>query len=118
MTRFTSASGLSILFTATITGTFAALACCIASIVCGITPSSAATTTVVNGQEGYKDFPLSQMRKVIAQRLSESKFTAPHFYLRMTVTMDKAIEARNAVNEVAPVKISFNDFIIKFIVFF
>ncbi|OSZ78770.1 pyruvate dehydrogenase complex dihydrolipoamide acetyltransferase [Chitinophagaceae bacterium IBVUCB1] len=65
------------------------------------------------GQEGHTDKPLSQMRKVIAQRLSDSKFTAPHFYLRMTVTMDKAIEARKAINDVSPVKVSFNDLIIK-----
>jgi len=75
--------------------------------------ATAASAPIVLGEEGYKDYPLSQMRKVIAQRLSDSKFTAPHFYLRMTVTMDKAIDARKAVNEVAPVKISFNDFIIK-----
>lgn len=65
------------------------------------------------GQEGHTDIPVSQMRKVIAQRLSDSKFTAPHFYLRMTVTMDKAIEARKAINEVSPEKVSFNDLIIK-----
>jgi pyruvate dehydrogenase E2 component (dihydrolipoamide acetyltransferase) len=65
------------------------------------------------GQEGYTDQPLSQMRKIIAQRLAESKFSAPHFYLRMTVTMDKAMEARTAINEVSPVKVSFNDLIIK-----
>jgi pyruvate dehydrogenase E2 component (dihydrolipoamide acetyltransferase) len=57
--------------------------------------------------------PLSQMRKVIAQRLAESKFSAPHFYLRMIVTMDKAVDARKAINEVSPVKVSFNDLIIK-----
>lgn len=68
---------------------------------------------VTAGQEAYQDISLSQMRKVIAQRLAESKFSAPHFYLRMTITMDNAIEARKAINEVAPVKISFNDFIIK-----
>lgn len=73
----------------------------------------AATPPVALGKEGYTDQPLSQMRKVIAQRLSESKFTAPHFYLRMTVTMDKAIEARKAINEVSPVKVSFNDLIVK-----
>ncbi|XZF16089.1 pyruvate dehydrogenase complex dihydrolipoamide acetyltransferase [Chitinophagaceae bacterium MMS25-I14] len=67
----------------------------------------------VIGQEGYTDHPLSQMRKVIARRLAESKFSAPHFYLRMTVTMDKAIEARKAINEVAAAKVSFNDLIIK-----
>lgn len=65
------------------------------------------------GQEGYTDQPLSQMRRVIAQRLSESKFSAPHFYLKMTVTMDQAMEARKAINEVSPVKVSFNDLIIK-----
>ncbi len=63
--------------------------------------------------EGYTDQPLSQMRKVIAQRLGESKFSAPHFYLRMTVKMDNAIAARKAMNDVSPVKISFNDYIIK-----
>ncbi len=65
------------------------------------------------GQEGHKDTPVSQMRSAIARRLGESKFSAPHFYLRMTVTMDKAIEARKAINDVSPVKVSFNDLIIK-----
>lgn len=67
----------------------------------------------VAGQEGYTDTPVSQMRRVIAQRLAESKFTAPHFYLRMTVTMDEAIKARKAINDISPVKVSFNDLIIK-----
>ncbi|MFM6943948.1 MAG: 2-oxo acid dehydrogenase subunit E2, partial [Bacteroidota bacterium] len=67
----------------------------------------------VGMQESYIDTPNSQMRKVIAQRLSESKNTAPHFYLKMSVVMDKAMEARTAVNAVAPVKVSFNDLIIK-----
>ena len=53
------------------------------------------------------------MRKVIAKRLAESKFTAPHFYLTMEINMDKAMEARKSMNEVAPVKISFNDMVIK-----
>jgi pyruvate dehydrogenase E2 component (dihydrolipoamide acetyltransferase) len=65
------------------------------------------------GQEAHTDIPNSQMRSIIAKRLAESKFSAPHFYLRMTVTMDKAIEARKAINEVSPVKVSFNDLIIK-----
>jgi pyruvate dehydrogenase E2 component (dihydrolipoamide acetyltransferase) len=65
------------------------------------------------GQEGHTDTPLSQMRRIIAQRLGESKFSAPHFYLRMTITMDKAMESRKAMNDVSPVKISFNDLIIK-----
>ncbi|MCD6013118.1 MAG: pyruvate dehydrogenase complex dihydrolipoamide acetyltransferase [Flavipsychrobacter sp.] len=65
------------------------------------------------GQEGHTDTPISQMRRIIAQRLGESKFSAPHFYLRMTMAMDKAIEARKAINEVSPVKVSFNDLVIK-----
>ena len=67
----------------------------------------------VAGQEGHTDTPLSQMRKIIAKRLSDSMFNAPHFYLRMTITMDKAMEARKAMNEVSEAKISFNDLIIK-----
>ncbi len=65
------------------------------------------------GQESYEDMPLSQMRKTIARRLSESKFSAPEFYLTMEITMDKAIKAREAMNEISPVKISFNDMVIK-----
>ena len=65
------------------------------------------------GEEGYIDTSLSQMRRIIAQRLSESKFGAPHFYLRMTVTMDKAMDARKAINNVSPEKVSFNDLVIK-----
>lgn len=67
----------------------------------------------VVGEERYEDMPLSQMRKTIAKRLSESKFTAPHFYLTMEINMDKAIEARKSMNEISPVKISFNDMVIK-----
>ncbi len=74
---------------------------------------AAATAPVVSGQEGYSDTPVSQMRKVIAQRLSESKFTAPHFYLKISVNMDNAMEARKAINVVSPNKVSFNDMIIK-----
>jgi len=65
------------------------------------------------GVEGHTDTPLTQMRKIIAKKLSDSMFTAPHFYLRMTITMDKAIEARKAINEISPVKVSFNDLVIK-----
>jgi len=65
------------------------------------------------GQEGYNDVPLTQMRKVIARRLGESKFSAPHFYLTMEINMDNAMTSRVAMNEVSPVKISFNDMIIK-----
>ncbi len=65
------------------------------------------------GVEKYTEVPVSQMRKVIAQRLGESKFSAPHFYLTMDIDMDDAIAARKSINAIAPVKISFNDIIIK-----
>ena len=61
----------------------------------------------------YGDKPLSQMRKVIAKRLSQSKFTAPHFYLTMEIDMDNAIAARKALNEDVEIRISFNDMIVK-----
>jgi pyruvate dehydrogenase E2 component (dihydrolipoamide acetyltransferase) len=60
-----------------------------------------------------EDIPVSQMRKIIAKRLAESKFTAPHFYLTMSIDMDKAVESRAKINETSPVKISFNDFVLK-----
>jgi pyruvate dehydrogenase E2 component (dihydrolipoamide acetyltransferase) len=64
-------------------------------------------------QEGYTDIPNSQMRNVIAKRLGESKFSAPHFYLTMEINMDNAITARTQLNEASPVKISFNDMVVK-----
>jgi pyruvate dehydrogenase E2 component (dihydrolipoamide acetyltransferase) len=72
-----------------------------------------AMSTFVSGVESFEDIPNSQMRKTIARRLSESKFSAPEFYLTMEINMDKAIEARVSMNEVLPVKISFNDMVIK-----
>ncbi len=65
------------------------------------------------GQESYEDIPNSQMRKTIARRLAESKFQAPHFYLTMEINMDNAMSSRKAINEVSPVKVSFNDLVIK-----
>lgn len=67
----------------------------------------------VVGKESFEEVALSQMRKTIARRLSESKFSSPHFYLTMEINMDKAVEARKSMNEVSPVKISFNDMVIK-----
>lgn len=64
-------------------------------------------------EESYTEVKVSQMRKVIAKRLGESKFGAPHFYLTIEVNMNKTIEARKALNEVSLSKISFNDLIIK-----
>ena len=63
--------------------------------------------------ERYTEVEVSQMRKVIAQRLGESKFSAPHFYLTCEIIMDKTIEARQAINTVSPIKYHFNDIIIK-----
>jgi pyruvate dehydrogenase E2 component (dihydrolipoamide acetyltransferase) len=75
--------------------------------------SSPTVSTAPVGQVSYTDVPVSQMRKVIAKRLSESLFTAPHFFLTMSIDMDAAIAARAKMNEVAPVKISFNDMVLK-----
>ncbi|MEJ5962105.1 pyruvate dehydrogenase complex dihydrolipoamide acetyltransferase [Pedobacter immunditicola] len=65
------------------------------------------------GEEKFTEKPVTQMRKVIAKRLSESLFTAPHFYLTMSIDMDGAIAARSKINEYAPVKISYNDMVLK-----
>ena len=65
------------------------------------------------GTESFTEVAISQMRKTIAKRLSESKFTAPHFYLTMEINMDKALAARVAINEYADVKVSVNDLIVK-----
>lgn len=67
----------------------------------------------VLGKESFEEVPVSQMRKTIAKRLAESKFSAPHFYLTMEINMDKAMEARKSINEISPVKVSFNDIVIK-----
>ncbi len=74
-------------------------------------PAPQAQPASVGGE--YEDVPVSQMRKTIARRLGESMFTAPHFYLTMEINMDKAMELRGTVNAVSPVKISFNDFVLK-----
>ena len=76
-------------------------------------PSAGSFGQTINGQEGHTDVPLTQMRKVIARRLGESMFSAPHFYLTMEINMDNAINVRTQLNELSPVKISFNDFVIK-----
>ena len=68
----------------------------------------------ITGQESFIDESVSPMRKVIAQRLAESKFSAPHFYLTVSINMDNAIESRKAINNaISPSKISFNDFVVK-----
>jgi pyruvate dehydrogenase E2 component (dihydrolipoamide acetyltransferase) len=75
--------------------------------------SSTAPVFIPAGTEKFEDKPVSQMRKVIAKRLSESKFTAPHFYLTVEVDMDNAISSRAAMNAAGDVKISYNDLVVK-----
>jgi pyruvate dehydrogenase E2 component (dihydrolipoamide acetyltransferase) len=74
---------------------------------------SASTPAYHGGTESYHTESVSQMRKTIARRLAESKFSAPHFYLTIEVLMDKAMEAREAINKVATSKVSFNDMVVK-----
>ena len=71
------------------------------------------TTAAIGGEQTVNEVVVSQMRKTIARRLAESKFSAPHFYLTMEIDMDNAIAARKAVNAAGDVKISFNDFVVK-----
>lgn len=77
------------------------------------TPVASAPATGVATPGDFVDTPISQMRKTIARRLSESLFTAPHFYVTMEINMDKAMALRPQLNEVATAKISFNDMVIK-----
>jgi len=63
--------------------------------------------------ESYTDTDISQMRKTIAKRLAESKFSAPHFYLTIDIDMDNAIETRNTIKNNLDVKVSYNDMVIK-----
>ena len=65
------------------------------------------------GTERYTEENVSQMRKTIARRLAESKFTAPHFYLTMEIDMDNAMAARKSINDNGTAKISFNDMVVK-----
>ena len=75
------------------------------------TPTAASTAAV--GVESYDEVPVSQMRKTIAKRLAESKFTAPHFYLTKEIKMDAVLSARKRMNEYTENRISINDIIIK-----
>ena len=84
-----------------------------ASVPATAQQKSGIVQNVPEGQVSFDDVPVSQMRKVIAKRLAESKFTSPHFYLTITVDMDQAVNSRVKINETSPVKISFNDFVLK-----
>ncbi|HYG40115.1 MAG TPA: pyruvate dehydrogenase complex dihydrolipoamide acetyltransferase [Cytophagales bacterium] len=76
-------------------------------------PSEKISLPSVVGEESFEEVAVSQMRKTIAKRLAESKFGAPHFYLTMEINMDKAMASRVSINEISPVKVSFNDIVIK-----
>ena len=83
-------------------------------------PAAAETTEAAGvkpyvpaGEEQFEEIKNSQMRKVIAKRLGESKFTAPHYYLTIEVNMEIAMASRSQINELPDVKISFNDMVIK-----
>lgn len=78
------------------------------SFVQGSTLSAKAVT-----KESFEEVTVTQMRKTIARRLGESKFSAPHFYLTMDIDMDEVVRARESINQVTQVKISFNDFVVK-----
>jgi len=77
------------------------------------TTAAPVATTVAAGTESFHEVNVSQMRKTIAARLGESKFSAPHFYLTLEINMDKATQAREQMNTVSDVKISMNDLVIK-----
>jgi pyruvate dehydrogenase E2 component (dihydrolipoamide acetyltransferase) len=77
------------------------------------TSVAAAPVFVAAGTESYREEQVSQMRKTIARRLAESKFSAPHFYLTMDIDMDNAMAARKAINDSGDAKISFNDMVVK-----
>jgi len=73
----------------------------------------AAPVVAASGVENKESVKNSQMRKVIAKRLSESKFTAPHYYLTVEVEMDEAKAARQQINQLPDTKVSFNDMVLK-----
>ena len=70
-------------------------------------------SSAANAVERYTEVGVSQMRKTIARRLAESKFTAPHFYLSVTIDMGAAMTARKAINDRGPHRVSFNDMVVK-----
>jgi len=75
--------------------------------------SSPIAQPVISGQESFEETTNSQMRKTIARRLAESKFTAPHYYLMLEIDMDNAIASRKAINKLPDTKVSFNDMVVK-----
>ncbi|UMB60549.1 pyruvate dehydrogenase complex dihydrolipoamide acetyltransferase [Lutibacter sp. A80] len=81
--------------------------------VAAAAPTTAAAPVIAMGEESFEETKNSQMRKTIARRLGESKFTAPHYYLMLEINMDNAIASRKVINEVPDIKVSFNDMVVK-----
>ena len=83
----------------------------------GVAPASAASAGAITyaalSSRESQEIPLSQMRKTIARRLGESKFSAPHFYLTIKINMDRSVDARKAINAAGDVRISYNDIVVK-----
>jgi pyruvate dehydrogenase E2 component (dihydrolipoamide acetyltransferase) len=77
------------------------------------TPADRPAYAAPTGTESFTEETVSQMRKTIARRLAESKFTAPHFYLNLEIDMDNAIAARKQINAAGDVRVSFNDMVVK-----
>lgn len=75
--------------------------------------STIAQQPIISGEKSFEESNNSQMRKTIARRLAESKFTAPHYYLMLEIDMDNAIASRKAINELPETKVSFNDLVVK-----
>ena len=84
-----------------------------AAIETGGSEAPAVSVAPVFGQESYEEVNISQMRKTIARRLAESKFSAPHFYLTIEISMGRASDARQRILEMSGEKVSFNDMVVK-----
>ncbi|WP_299526615.1 dihydrolipoamide acetyltransferase family protein [uncultured Lutibacter sp.] len=78
-----------------------------------VATANISSSTLSLGEESFEETANSQMRKTIARRLAESKFTAPHYYLMLEIDMDNAITSRKAINELPDTKVSFNDIVVK-----
>ncbi|MBA5794101.1 2-oxo acid dehydrogenase subunit E2 [Flavobacterium sp. xlx-214] len=78
-----------------------------------VAPKAAVQTFVTAGEVRSEEVKNSQMRKTIARRLAESKFTAPHYYLTIEINMDNAMESRTLINSLPETKVSFNDMVVK-----
>ncbi|GGK56898.1 MULTISPECIES: pyruvate dehydrogenase complex dihydrolipoamide acetyltransferase [Flavobacteriaceae] len=78
-----------------------------------VSNAPAPVSAMALSEESFEETTNSQMRKTIARRLGESKFTAPHYYLMLEINMDNAIASRKVINEIPDIKVSFNDMVVK-----